>query len=98
MQAVSTFCSEAEATERELMAIYGWKDPALARRYTDAASKKKLAEGSIHKLSGIAPDKTTKERIEDKSYKLSQTKVTNFSEGIDIKGLLGGSGGSDGTK
>jgi len=36
------------------MAIYGWKDPALDRRYTDAASKKKLAEGSIHKLSGIA--------------------------------------------
>ena len=51
-KAGATFAAEAGATERQLMAIFGWKDPALARRYTEAASKKKLTEGSIHMLSG----------------------------------------------
>ena len=88
-KARATFAAEAGATERQLMAIFGWKDPALARRYTETASKKKLTEGSIHMLSGGTSDKTKKERIEDKSYKLSQTKVTNFSEKPGNPPLLG---------
>ena len=80
------------------MAIYGWKDPALARRYTDAASKKKLAEGSIHKLAGIASYDGKKNVDGAKVSNSTSPKVSNFSDDIDIKGLLGGSGGSDGTR
>ena len=80
------------------MAIYGWKDPALDRRYTDAASKKKLAEGSIHKLAGIASYDGKKNVDGAKVTNLTPEKVTNLLEDVDIKELLGGSGGSDGTK
>ena len=71
-KAGATFASEAGATERQLMAIFGWKDPALARRYTEAASKKKLTEGSIHMLSGGTSEKPKKN--------VDGAKGANFSE------------------
>ena len=71
------------------MAIYGWKDPALARRYTDAASKKKLAEGSIHKLSGIASYEGKKNVDGAKVSNLTPEKVSNLSEKTGTPPLLG---------
>ena len=88
-KAGATFAAEAGATERQLMAIFGWKDPALARRYTDAASKKKLTEGSIHMLSGGTSDKTTKERIEAECGKPFEKDVANLSEKPGTPPLLG---------
>ena len=80
------------------MAIYGWKDPALARRYTDAASKKKLVEGSIHKLSGIASYDGKKNDNKVKGSNLTHVEGSNLLEGGGVPPFSGESGGSDGTK
>lgn len=38
------------ATERQLMALYGWKDPKMAAHYTRAADKKRLAASAARLL------------------------------------------------
>ncbi|MCX5478491.1 site-specific integrase [Kaistia geumhonensis] len=52
-KAGATIAAENGATERQLMAIYGWTSPKQAARYTQKASRKKLAGeamGLIKKL------------------------------------------------
>ena len=84
-----TFAAEAGATERQLMAIFGWKDPALARRYTEAASKKKLTEGSIHMLSGGTSEKPKKNDNKVKGSNFTKAEGSNFSEKTGTPPLLG---------
>jgi len=43
-KASATLAAEDGATEHELMAFYGWKNPAQARVYTQKANRKKMAE------------------------------------------------------
>ena len=49
---VDPIAAEAGATERQLMAIFGWKDPALARRYTEKVNREKMTSDSIHMIRG----------------------------------------------
>jgi integrase len=44
-------CAEAGATEQELMAMFGWDDPAMARIYTRMAAQKKMAENAAAKMN-----------------------------------------------
>jgi len=44
-------CAEAGATEQELMAMFGWDDPAMARIYTRMAAQKRMAENAAAKMN-----------------------------------------------
>ena len=88
-KAGATFAAEAGATERQLMAIFGWKDPALARRYTETASTKKLTEGSIHMLSGDTSGEPKKNVDGAKGSNLSHAEGSNLLEKPGTPTLLG---------
>jgi integrase len=40
----ATFLAQRGATEKQLMAVYGWSDPEMAHLYTKAAERERLAE------------------------------------------------------
>jgi integrase len=44
--------AENGATERQMMALFGWDTPKLAAHYARMASQKKLAAASVHTLIG----------------------------------------------
>lgn len=46
-KAAATLAAERGATDRQLMAIFGWSDSKMATAYTRAADKKRLAEGAV---------------------------------------------------
>ena len=48
----ATRLAELGATEAELMALFGWTDPAMARLYTKAANQKRLAMAAGRKAKG----------------------------------------------
>jgi integrase len=50
----ATRIAEAGASEAELMALFGWTDPGMARHYTKAANAKKLALQAAMKGEGYA--------------------------------------------
>jgi integrase len=50
-KAGAVLAAERGATENQLMAIFGWRKADEARRYTRAASRKKLAAGATQLLS-----------------------------------------------
>ena len=50
----ATRVAEAGATDLEMMAFFGWNDPKMARVYTMAASKKKLAAQAAAKVGAVA--------------------------------------------
>jgi hypothetical protein len=39
------------ATERQLMAVFGWTDPKMAAHYTRTADRRRLAAEAIDKLN-----------------------------------------------
>ena len=43
--------AENGATEFELMAIFGWRDPKMAAHYVQAANRKRLAAQAMEKLN-----------------------------------------------
>ncbi len=49
-KAGATIAAENGATEKQMMAIFGWSSARLAAHYSSAASQKKLAAGSMHFL------------------------------------------------
>lgn len=49
-KAGATFAAERGATELQLAAMYGWKNPRMAERYTRKASRKLLAEQASNAL------------------------------------------------
>lgn len=49
-KAGATIASENGATEKQLMAIFGWDSPKLAAHYSKLASQKKLAKDAMHLL------------------------------------------------
>lgn len=51
-KAGATFAAEGGATEAQLMAIYGWTDPEMARKYIESAEKRRLAMSAMHLLTG----------------------------------------------
>jgi integrase len=51
-KAGATFAAEAGATERQLMAMFGWKDPEMARKYTVAAENRKMAAETMYMVTG----------------------------------------------
>jgi integrase len=50
-KAGATLAAENGATEAQLMAIFGWKDPKQAAHYTRTARQKKLAGAAMHLIS-----------------------------------------------
>lgn len=42
--------AENDATENQLMAIFGWENPKQAAEYTKKARRKKLAQNAMHLL------------------------------------------------
>jgi len=46
----ATRVAEAGASELEMMALFGWTDPAMARVYTKAANQEKLAASAGAKV------------------------------------------------
>ncbi|MBJ7543225.1 tyrosine-type recombinase/integrase [Rhodomicrobium udaipurense] len=48
----ATRCAEAGASEYEMMALFGWDDPKMARKYTKAAAQKKMAASAAGKMLG----------------------------------------------
>lgn len=50
-KAGATRLAELGATEHQLMSVFGWSSPAEARRYTEAASRKRMAKAAISLLS-----------------------------------------------
>jgi integrase len=53
-KAGATLAAENGATESQLMAMFGWKDPQMATLYTKAANRKKLA-GDATKYIVVPP-------------------------------------------
>lgn len=51
-KAAATLAAEAGATERQLMALFGWSSPAQATVYTRAADKKRLAGDAARLVVG----------------------------------------------
>jgi hypothetical protein len=51
-KAGATIAAENGATERQLMAMYDWTSPQEATRYTEAASRKRLAGDGMKLLGG----------------------------------------------
>ncbi len=49
-KAASCAAAEGGATDQQMMAIFGWKTPAMAQRYTLKASRSKMADASMHLL------------------------------------------------
>lgn len=49
-KAASCAAAEGGATELQMMAIFGWRTPAMARRYTMKASQRKMADAAMHFL------------------------------------------------
>ena len=49
----ATRVADAGASEMELMALFGWTDPAMARTYTKAANQSRLAEQAAAKVGNI---------------------------------------------
>ena len=58
-KAAATRAAEADATERELEAIFGWVGGRMATLYTKAANRTKLAAGAIDKLDRAAAETET---------------------------------------
>lgn len=52
-KAAASRVAEAGASEAQLMALFGWTDPAMARLYTKAANAKKLALQAA-KMDGVS--------------------------------------------
>ena len=52
-KAAASRVAEAGASEAQLMALFGWTDPAMARLYTRAANAKKLALQAA-KMDGVS--------------------------------------------
>lgn len=50
---LATKMAENGATEYELMAWFGWKDPKEARPYVQAASRRRLAASAGRRLTGV---------------------------------------------
>src|SRR5262249_7955443 len=46
----ATRCADNGATEHQLMAIFGWKSPAMAQVYTRGANRRRLAREAAHLL------------------------------------------------
>lgn len=49
----ATKMAEAGATEYQLMASFGWRDPKEARPYVQAANRKRLAQEAAEKIAGV---------------------------------------------
>jgi integrase len=47
----ATLAAESGASERQLMALFGWEDPAMARLYTKSAEQKRLAAQAANMLA-----------------------------------------------
>jgi integrase len=45
-------CAEAGATEHDMMALFGWDTPEMARVYTRAAAQKRMALSAARKMNG----------------------------------------------
>lgn len=54
-KAAATRLADAGASEHQLMAVLGWKDPKEAAVYTREANRKRLASSAIALISGAAP-------------------------------------------
>lgn len=67
-KAAAVRCAEAGATEHELMAMFGWDDPAMARVYTRMAEQKRMARSAAEKMRSMA------EKLENISHSLSHQK------------------------
>lgn len=50
-KAAACAAAEGGATEMQMMAIFGWRDAAMARVYTEKASRGKMAAQSMHLLA-----------------------------------------------
>ncbi|MBO1903986.1 site-specific integrase [Microvirga sp. 3-52] len=59
-KAGATIAAENGATERQLMAIYGWSDPKMAAHYTKKANPKRLTKDAMHL---IVPHQTENETV-----------------------------------
>ena len=49
----ATKMAEAGATEYQLMASFGWRDPKEARPYVQAANRQRLAQEAAEKMAGV---------------------------------------------
>jgi integrase len=49
-KAGATFAAENGASDKQLMAMFGWKSPKQASKYTEAAEKTRLADGGFKHL------------------------------------------------
>src|SRR5690606_6226551 len=49
----ATKMAEAGATEMQLMALFGWRDPKEARPYVQAADRRKLADEAAVKFGNV---------------------------------------------
>jgi len=47
-KAGATLAAENGATERQLMAMFGWRTSAMAQHYTRPAERKRLAQAAMH--------------------------------------------------
>jgi integrase len=54
-KAGAVIAAENGATERQLMAIYGWRSSKMAAHYTEAANQKKMAADAMHLIVPSLP-------------------------------------------
>lgn len=54
---LATRMADSGATEYELMAYFGWKDPKEARPYVNAANRERLADSASGKVQSVTSER-----------------------------------------
>jgi integrase len=73
-KAAACAAAEGGATEMQMMAIFGWRDPGMARIYTRRASRTKMATESMHLLANRQNAERTNVSHFDASKKSGENK------------------------
>lgn len=74
-KAGATIAAENGATDKELMAIFGWTTKQQTTHYTKKANRKRIAEGAAHKL--IPEQKMDRVVPPHSAVEKSGTKIAN---------------------
>ena len=85
-KASATILAEAGATEKQLMAIFGWSDSKMAHHYSKAAEKKRLADAGFELLQSYwdsknVPLSTSENSTETKRGKNARKSTSKFRGG-----------------
>jgi hypothetical protein len=81
-KAGATIAAERGATERQLMAIFGWSKAHMAAHYTKTADQKRLAPAAMHLLGEQKDDKKVQQKaVAVSHFKRKRAKSVSYEPG-----------------